>query len=79
MLTRGNMTTLTTIQPTKNDIVRLIESNPKLQPSTKAQYVKAITKYLDAGNPLTDADALAAYAQGLSKSSRAFLKAAIQL
>lgn len=73
------MNTLTTIQPTKNDIVRLIESNPKLQPSTKGQYVKAITKYLDTGNHLTDADALTAYAQGLSKSSRAFLKAAIRL
>ena len=73
------MNAITTIQPTKNDIVRLIEANPKLQPSTKAQYVKAITKYLDSGNHLTDADALAAYAQGLSKSSRAFLKAAIRL
>ncbi|MCB0196485.1 MAG: hypothetical protein KDJ65_31320 [Anaerolineae bacterium] len=73
------MNTLTTTPPAKADIVRLIESNPKLQPSTKKQYTKAITAYLDSGNRLTDADALATYAQGLSKSSRAFLKAAIRL
>lgn len=73
------MTTLTTIQPARDDIIRLIESNPKLQPSTKKQYTKAITGYLDSGNRLTDADALATYAQGLSKSSCAFLKAAIRL
>ncbi|MCB0209661.1 MAG: site-specific integrase [Anaerolineae bacterium] len=73
------MSALTTIQPAQADIIRLIESNPKLQPSTKKQYVKAITKYLDSGDSLTDTDALAAYAQGLSKSSRAFLKAAIRL
>ncbi|MCB0211198.1 MAG: site-specific integrase [Anaerolineae bacterium] len=73
------MNTLTTITPAKADIVRLIESNPRLQPSTKRQYTKAITAYLDSGNRLTDADALATYAQGLSKSSRAFLKAAIRL
>lgn len=73
------MNQITTTQPAKADIVRLIESNPRLQPSTKRQYTKAITAYLDSGNRLTDADALAAYAQGLSKSSRAFLKAAIRL
>lgn len=73
------MTTLTTIQPAQADIIKLIEANPKLQASTKKQYTKAITSYLDSGNRLTDADALAQYAQGLSKSSRAFLKAAIRL
>ncbi|MCB0179828.1 MAG: site-specific integrase [Anaerolineae bacterium] len=73
------MSAITTTQPAQADIIRLIESNPKLQPSTKKQYTKAITGYLDTGNRLTDADALGTYAQGLSKSSRAFLKAAIRL
>jgi integrase len=57
----------------------LIDSNPKLQPTTKAQYKKAISNYLDTGNGLTDAEALASYAGGLPKSSRSFLKAAVRL
>jgi site-specific recombinase XerD len=57
----------------------MIDRSPKLQPSTKAQYRKAITNYLNTGNSLTDASALADYAADLSKSSRAFLKAAVRL
>lgn len=73
------MTTLTTLQPAKRDIIGMIESSPRLADSTKAQYAKAITNYLDAGHSLTDADALTGYAQTVSKSSRAFLKAAVKL
>jgi integrase/recombinase XerC len=73
------MNALTTIQPPQADIIRLIESNPRLADSTKTQYKKAITNYLDTGSRLTDADALAHYAQGLNKSSRSFLKAAVRL
>ena len=73
------MTALTTSQPAHADIMEMIDRNPKLQPSTKKQYKKAIRGYLDTGNHLSDADALAQYAQGLSKSTRALLKAAERL
>ena len=46
------MTTLTSIQPAKVDIIRMIESNPKLANSTKAQYKMAIKNYLATGNSL---------------------------
>lgn len=61
------------------DILVMIESHPKLQPTTKAQYKKAISNYLATGQSLGDAQALANYATTLPKSSRAFLKAAIRL
>ena len=73
------MTTLTFLQPAQADIFSMIDRNPNLQPSTKKQYKKAIRGYLDTGNRLTDANALTQYAQGLSKSRRAFLKAAVKL
>lgn len=73
------MTSLATFQPGQNDILALIDSNPKLQPTTKAQYKKALSNYLQTGNSLADAEALAGYAAGLPKSGRAFLKAAIRL
>jgi len=73
------MTALTTIQPAKADIIRMIESNPKLADSTKAQYKKAISNYLDTGNSLADSEAIGRYAQTLSNSSKAFLKSAIRL
>jgi len=50
------MTALTTIQPAKADIIRMIESNPKLADSTKAQYKKAIKNYLATGNSLADSE-----------------------
>ena len=50
------MTTLTSIQPAKVDIIRMIESNPKLADSTKAQYKKAIKNYLATGNSLADSE-----------------------
>ena len=74
------MNTLATTQQSAGpDILAMIDRSPKLQPSTKAQYRKAITNYLNTGNSLTDAGALADYAADLSKSSRAFLKAAVRL
>ena len=37
------MTALTTTQPAQADIIRMIESNPRLAATTKAQYKKAIS------------------------------------
>lgn len=73
------MNTLATDPSLQNSIITLIESNPKLAPSTKKQYTKAISQYLETGYSLTDAEALTHYAQSLSKSSRVFLKAAVRL
>lgn len=61
------------------DVLEVIEVNPKLASSTKARYKKVVADYLNAGGDLTDANSLARYAQGLSKSGRSFLKAAIRL
>ena len=52
------MTALTTIQPAKDDIIKIIESNTRLTNSTKAQYKKAISNYLDIGNSLADSEAI---------------------
>ena len=59
-------------------VVEVIE-RAALAESTKYQYKKAIRHYLDTGNALTDATALAVYARGLNQSSRAFLKAGVRL
>jgi integrase len=67
------------ISPVQLEIIEMIEANPKLQPTTKAQYQKAILNYLATGASPADAVALSAYAAGLPHSSRAFLKAAIKL
>lgn len=53
--------------------------NANLSPKTKAQYIKAISKYLATGARLGDAQALQEYALQLPTSSKAFLKAAIRL
>ena len=47
--------------------------------STKGKYKREIMRYLETGNRITDTHALGEYARGLSKSSRAFLKAAIRV
>jgi integrase len=60
-------------------MVYLAIDRANLADSTKAQYRKAIDKYIATGNRINDASALAEYAQDLKKSSRAFLKAAIRL
>jgi len=73
------MSNLATTQPGRNDILALIESNPKLQPLTKEKYCQVVRRYLDAGHNLTDPTALAGFAAGLPKSSRAALKAGLRL
>jgi integrase len=68
---------LTTIQP--GNPLAAIDRATHLAESTRAQYKKALGNYLDTGNRLTDAGALAGYASTLSPSSRAFLKSAVRL
>lgn len=70
---------LVPLEPVRHEIIALINANPSLAESTKRQYAKAVTNYLDAGYSLTDVVALAEYAQTINKSSRVFLKAAIRL
>lgn len=70
------MSQLTTIH---GDIIAAIEGNPKLQPTTKAQYKKALRNYLATGHSLADAAALGAYAATLPQSSQSFLKAVVRL
>lgn len=75
------MTTALTIQTDEPGAAALtmIDRNEELAESTKAQYKKALRKYLDTGASLTDANALACYAGDLPTSSRAFLKAAVKM
>lgn len=70
------------IQHFKNDhsdILAMIQANQKLQPSTKVKYSRVVAGYLATGSSLADPVALAAYADRLPKSGRAFLKAAMRL
>jgi integrase len=66
-------------QPDHSNIVAMIQANPRLQPSTKEKYSRAVSGYLATGASLADAGSLAAYAAKLPKSGRSFLKAAIRL
>lgn len=50
-----------------------------LADSTKTKYSRVLAAYLSAGNGLGDAQALATYADGLSNTSKAHLKAAVRL
>ena len=70
------MTELTLYEP---DILQAIDLCPRLANSTKTQYRRALAGYLDTGNSLGDAGALADYARDLPTSSKAFLKAAVKL
>lgn len=72
------MNTLTTTSQPTLDPIALIQ-RASLADTTKAQYTKALKNYLNTGQSLGDSEALASYARGLRKSSRAFLKAAIKL
>lgn len=72
------MNQLTTTNPARDDLLQMID-RAALATTTKQQYSKALTNYLDAGGSLTDAGQLADYAAGLPKSSRAFLKAVVRL
>lgn len=62
-----------------SNVLRAIDLCPRLAPSTKAQYRKALGNFLATGANLGDADALADHARTLPTSSRAFLKAAVKL
>jgi len=58
-------------------VVRAIQNDPTLQPSTKHQYIKAIENYLATGESLTDPQALTEYALTVGSSTRSFLAAAV--
>lgn len=73
------MSTLAVISPATDDILSMIDCHPRLAPTTKAQYKKALRNYLATGNSLADSKALSVYAATISKSSKAFLKSAIRL
>lgn len=64
------------ITTTGNDIYRMIDNHPKLAPTTKAQYKKALRNYLATGNSLADSESLSRYAATVSSSSKAFLSRA---
>ena len=58
-------------------VLRAIQSDPALQPSTKHQYIKTIENYLATGESLTDPQALTEYALTVGGSTRSFLAAAV--
>ncbi len=58
-------------------VIRAIQNDPTLQPSTKHQYIKAIENYLATGGSLTNPTALAKYALTIGSSTRSFLAAAV--
>ena len=58
-------------------VVLAIQNDPKLQPSTKHQYIKAIENYLATGGSLTDPQALTEYVLTAGNSTRSFLAAAV--
>lgn len=58
-------------------VIRTIQNDPTLQPSTKHQYIKAIENYLATGEKLTDPVALSEYASTVSNSTRPYLAAAV--
>jgi integrase len=62
----------------KAAIVSAIDRAP-LADSTKTKYRRALLAYVDHGGDPFDPDELAEYAEGLSQSGAAFLKAAIRL
>jgi len=58
-------------------VVRTIQNDPTLQPSTKHQYIKAFENFLATGGSLTDPQALTEYALTVGSSTRSFLAAAV--
>ena len=58
-------------------VVRSIQNDLTLQPSTKHQYIKAVENYLATGESLTDPQALTEYALTVGSSTRSFLAAAV--
>ena len=69
-------TQLTIASADRFDALALIDRLDRAQ-STKNKYKRALLRYLNTGNNLTDADALARHADSLPPSGRAFLKAAV--
>lgn len=70
-------TDLARLDPAVQIILRAIRADPELAPSTKAKYTAAVIRYVNAGNRLTDPEALATYAEDASASARSFLSAAV--
>ncbi|RLE03343.1 MAG: hypothetical protein DRJ13_04605, partial [Bacteroidetes bacterium] len=58
-------------------VIRTIQNDPALQPSTKYQYINAVGNYLATGGSLTDPQTLTEYALTVSSSTRSFLAAAV--
>ena len=73
-----NLMKLSDFDPQKFAI-EAIENDPKLQPSTKHQYTKAVKNYLATGASITNPQALSAYARTVGTSTASFLKAAIKV
>lgn len=71
-----NSITLSTPRPA---YYQIIMSAANLQPSTQAKYIRELDLLGSAGIDPMDRPALSTYANGLSNSSRAFLKAALHL
>lgn len=69
------MLTIYSPAPAHHAIIRSAD----LQPSTKAKYIAEIDRLIQAGIDPLNRLALAEYSQGLSNSSRSFLKAALRL
>lgn len=72
------MNALTTNQTTLQYDFSVLD-RADLQPSSRVKYKRAILAYVATGAALTDRRALADYAQTISASGRAFLKAALAL
>lgn len=72
------MTDLTPFSPNQNRIFTVIDT-ADLADSTKTKYRRVIEGYLSNGRQLTDRPTLSHYAQSLSHSRRAHLKAALKL
>ena len=67
------------IQPNDYNQALTIIETADLAPSTKRKYTCVLDAYLVDGHALTDRQALAAYANGLSNTGKAHLKAAVKL
>jgi hypothetical protein len=68
-----------TLQPDNyNQAITIIEA-ADLADSTKRKYTAVLDAYLVNGHQLTDRQALASYASGLSNTGKAHLKAAVRL
>ena len=61
------------------DVLTMIALSPDLADGTKRKYSAAVSRYLSTGGNLSDAVALAGYAETVSQSDRAHLKAVVKL